>query len=162
MYEASISEKEYLESFQESLSTAVAGYIATRLGDQVNGVPAYIGEEVSDQEIEEVVETAPDVLTFSGARIGQLAYAAQELRSENRFKNYEVGGRDVKASELTEIFNRQIQNFEESEEVVEYNLEVAQQQEDVPADDIDLEATREIPDFDIEDWQWPRENLWPF
>lgn len=162
LYEMAMEEEEYLDDFRESISSAVSGYIATRLGDQLNGVPVYIGEAVSDEDIGEAVETAQDIMAFSEARVGQLAYASQELRSQNGFKHYNIEGENVKASQLADMFHDRIQSFKEAEEIIKYNLEVAQQQEDVPVDDVDLEAIREIPDFDIEDWQWPRENLWPF
>ena len=161
LYDMADEDREYVEGFQDQLGAAVSGYITTRLGDELNGVPVYIGEGITDEEIQEAVNTGQDVLAFSEARVGQLSYASQELSSQNGFRHYRVGGKDVKASEFSDMFCDLIQDFEEAEEIIKYNLEVAEQQEGIPVDDVDVEAAREIPDFDIEDWQWPRENLWP-
>ncbi|WP_414838058.1 hypothetical protein ACK3SF_01510 [Candidatus Nanosalina sp. VS9-1] len=155
-------EEEYMENFRESLTSAVSGYVATRLSDNLSGVPVYLGEDITDEEIQDAVNTAQDVLMFSEARVGQLAYAAQELKSQNGFRHYNVNGDDVKASEFSDMFCDRIQQFEDAEERIEYNMEVAEQQEGIPVNDAEIEASQEVPDFDIDDWRWPRENLWPF
>ena len=162
LYDLADEEEQRLEDLQEEVSSVVAGYIRTNVQEDVNGVPMYLGQGIDDNALIETVETVQEALRFSEARAGQLAYASQELSSQNGFQHYDIGDESYRASELADMFSDKIQNFKEFEEVAEYNLEVVMDHEDTPVDHFDPEEFREIPDFDIEDWQWPRENLWPF
>lgn len=162
LYDLADEEGSRLNDFNQELSSVVAGYIHTSIQEDINGVPMYLGEDVGDKKLAETVDTAQEALRFSEARSGQLAYASQELSSQNGFKHYDVGDESCKASELADMISDQIQNFEDFEDKIEYNLEVVMHHEDAPVDVFDPDDFREIPDFDIDDWKYPRENLWPF
>lgn len=162
LYNLAEEEEQELEGFRDEISSVVAGYVRTNIHEDVNGVPMYLGQEIDDTTLVETVETVQEALRFSEARAGQLAYASQELQSRNGFKHYDVGDESYRASELADVFSDKIQSFKEFEEVAEYNLEVVMNREDTPVDCFDPDDFRDVPDFDIEDWQWPRENLWPF
>lgn len=153
-------ELQELSSFQDEFAGVVTGYISTQMDRDVYGMPVYVGRPVSDEDLEGSVETAQQTLKFSEARAGQLAYSMQMLRSDNQFRHYEVDGGSFRSSELMMVFRDDMATFKEFEGSIEGNLEVVSYYRDTPVEEIEEDYT-EIPDFDIEDWDWPRENLWP-
>lgn len=133
-----------------------------QVADDLTGIPRYIGERVSQEQLEETISQAESVLGFIEARNGQMAYAIEKLGRKNSSKHIDVDGSSFRPSEVRREFQGRISQFDDYESGITENIEVVTYSDETPFEPVDLEEASRVPDFDINDWAWPRENLWPF
>lgn len=160
LYKDTESESQRLQSFANDLSADVTGYMH-QTADDLTGIPEYIGDIVGEEDLQTNIQTAEDSLAFIEARNGQLAYAV-EIMSVQDHNHIELEDRSLTPGEAVTEFNDRIRAFNEYERDIVDAVETVTYSEDTPFESFDFEEAREIPDFQIDDWQWPRENLWPF
>ncbi len=158
---ATESEQERLEQFSQDFSAEVAGYM-NQVADDLTGIPRYIGEDITEEQLEESISKAENVLGFIEARNGQMAYSMEILSTRNNSKHVNMGGESLRPSQVIRDFRNRISQFNEYEEDVSINIETVTYSQDTSFCSVDLEEASKVPDFDINDWSWPRRNLWPF
>lgn len=150
-------ELEELEQFHSEASTIFSGYLASHRID-INGMPAYIGEEVTDQEFTDTYETALETLPFVEARVGQLAFARESL---DYSRDYSFDDEFFTAGDFDTALRKRIERFQSYEDKIVDDMEAVSLQLETPVDPLDTSEASEIPDFNIDDWSFPEENLWP-
>lgn len=129
--------------------------------DNLAGIPAYIGEEVATPQVEEKINDAETSLAFIQARNGQIAYTIEAL-GLNKNIRIDTGDTVLNALEARNDLQERFEKLDSYDKSIAGDLETVTYSEATSFRPVNLEEVRSIPEFDIDDWSWPRENLWPF
>jgi hypothetical protein len=154
-------EVERLYHFQEELDEKVKGFYSENLDKNPNGIDGiddYSGDFVYEEEMLEVLDTAEETLRFSNARLGQVSNLLMMFESYNLddFMFYVEDHSPEWARQLLKEEHKRLKDYESD---VRDHLRFL---EDEPGIDYSFDSGMDIPDRPIDEWKWPREELFPF
>jgi hypothetical protein len=154
-------EVERLYHFREELDEKVKGFYSENLDKNPNGIDGiddYSGDFVSEEEMLEVLETAEETLSFSNARLGQVSNLLMMFESYtlDDFMFYVEDHSPEWARQLLEEEHQRLKDYESG---VREHLRFL---DDEPGIEYTFDSDMDIPDRPIDEWKWPREELFPF